>query len=90
MGDDLLVKDGCMRPIKPMNGRHYTLTELQTYVGGYVQTLKVGNGKLLVIDEEGKLKGKLPNRIATGWILREGYQDFIVGTALLIDAEHIQ
>lgn len=79
-----------MRPIKPMNGHHYTLTELQSYVGGNIETLRIGNGKLLVIDEEGKLKGRLPNRIATGWILREGYQDFIAGTALLIDAEHIQ
>lgn len=89
MGDDVMIKDGCMRSIKPMNGTHYTMLELESMVGGNVEFLRLSKGWVLAIDQDGKMKGRLPNRIATGFILRDGYQDFIAGTALLIDSEHI-
>lgn len=73
-----------------MNGESYTLTEIQHYVDGYIETVSVGNGKVLIVDEEGKLKGKLPNRIATGWLQEEGIHDWVVGDAMLIDREHIK
>lgn len=90
MGDDILATTGgIMKPVKPMNGKYYTLVELQGYVGGLIETLSVGN-KTLVIDEEGKIKGKLPNRIATGWIVQDGYHDWIAGDALLISNDHMR
>ena len=89
MSDVLAKCTGTLREIKPMNGKYYTLVELQGYVGGLIETLSVGN-KTLVIDEEGKIKGKLPNRIATGWIVQDGYHDWIAGDALLISDDHIR
>lgn len=86
---DVMVKDGCMRPIKPMNGRCYTLLEMQQLVDGNIELVDLGK-KYLVLDEEGKLKGKIPNRIATGWLQQEGIHDFAVGTALLIDKKHMK
>lgn len=86
---DVMVKDGCMRPIKPMNGRCYTLLELQQLVGGIIELVDLGK-KYLVLDEEGKLKGKMVNLIATGWLQQEGIHDFAVGTALLIDKKHLK
>lgn len=89
-GDDVLVTvTNTMRPIKPTNGEHYSLHELQHYVGGYIETIVLGN-KVLIVDEEGKLKGKLPNRIATGWLLTSGIDDFVAGDAMLIMRERIQ
>lgn len=89
-GDDVLATvGGIMKPIKPMNGKYYTLVELRGLVDGNIETLTVGN-KTLVIDEEGKIKGKLPNRIATGWIVLEGYHDWVAGDALLISDEHMR
>ena len=87
---DVLVKDGCMSPIKPMNGRDYSLLELQTYVDGDVEFVYFENGKILVVDEDGKLKGKPVNHIATGWLNVAGYHDYICGSALLVDGKHIR
>ena len=89
MSDVLVTSTGGMKAIMPMNGRHYSLQEMQSYVGGYIETLKVGQ-KILVMDEEGKLKGKLPNRIATGWVLQEGINDYICGDVMLIERSHIK
>lgn len=89
-GDDVLVSNGVLKPIKPMNGQYYTLQELQHYVGGYIETLTFSNGKVLVFDEEGKLKGRPVNRIATAWITLDGLCDFIAGDAVLIDGEHFK
>lgn len=88
---DVLVKcTGTLQPIRPMNGESYTLLEMQHYVGGYIETVNMGNGKVLIVDEEGKLKGKLPNRIATGWLQVEGIHDFVAGDAMLIDRKRIK
>lgn len=89
MSDVLVTSTGGMKAITPMNGRHYSLQEMQSYVGGLIETLKVGQ-KILVMDEEGKLKGKLPNRIATGWVLQEGINDYISGDVMLIERSHIK
>lgn len=86
---DVMVKDGCIVPIVPMNGREYTLFELQQLVDGNIELVDLGK-KYLVLDEEGKLKGKMPNAIATGWLQQEGIHDFAVGTALLIDKKRIK
>ena len=86
---DVMVKRGCILPIKPMNGRCYTLLELQQLVDGNIELVDLGK-KYLVLDEEGKLKGKEVNLIATGWLQQEGIHDFAVGTALLIDKKHIK
>lgn len=90
MSDVLAKCTGTLQPIRPMNGESYTLTEMQHYVGGYIETVNVGSGKVLIVDEEGKLKGKLPNRIATGWLQQEGIHDWVAGDAMLIDREHIK
>lgn len=89
MSDVIATTAGVMKPVQPMNGKCYSLTELQHYVGGYIETVSLGN-KVLVVDEEGKVKNKLPNKIATGWIITSGYNDYICGDAMLIDREHIQ
>ena len=89
-GDDVLVKvTNVMVPVKPMNGEYYTLNELQSYVGGYIETVRLGE-KLLLVDEEGKIKGKLPNHIATGWLVLDGYHDWVAGDAMLIDRRHMR
>lgn len=41
------------------------LEVLQGIVGGFIEIVPLRGGKLMVIDEEGKLKGKKVNREAT-------------------------
>lgn len=59
--------DGMIQEVSPANGKSFTLEELQHYVGGYVQVLPMpGTGQsIMVVDEEGKIKHKRMNSIAT-------------------------
>ena len=68
-------------------GKTWTLKELQEYVGGYIELLSLPiKGRVLVTNEEGKLKGLPFNKNAT-----DLYQlDIIVGDVVLTDNELIE
>lgn len=72
--------------ITPANGTNFTLEELQGFVGGYIQIISLGNGKVMVINEEGKINHLQKNAHAT--IIAHQHKaifplDCIVGTALV-------
>lgn len=81
----VLVKDGCFIPKVPMNGKKFTLLELQGFVDGYVEYVYLSNNKVLVVDEDGKVKGKPVNMVATGWLRTDGRDDYVCGPALLAE-----
>ena len=61
-----------------------TLSDAQKFVGGYVEVVKVRDG-ILIIDEEGKLKDKPVNEVASKMYADpHGDQDIIVGDAIYI------
>ena len=57
---------------KPVNGAWEmreipnTLKALQETVGGYIETVTLRDGSVVICDEEGKLKGKKINAIING------------------------
>lgn len=54
----LLYKtDGSMVVVKPKNGTDFKYEELRTFVGGMVEIVPTPNGRLIVVNEEGKLIG---------------------------------
>ena len=69
-----------------------TLKEAQDFVGGMVECITWPNGDLLIVNEEGKLRGLPLNPEATTlWratFTKDkylfGYDDFVVGPAILI------
>ena len=69
-----------------------TLKEAQDFVGGYVECIGWPNGDLLIVNEEGKLNNLPLNPEATTlWRATftkdkyaYGYDDFVVGPAILI------
>lgn len=76
--------------VQPANGKSFSLQELQGFVGGYIEIVRCGRpefaGGLLVLDEEGKLKQKRLNLLAT--YAYAAPDDVIVGDALLcLDGE---
>jgi hypothetical protein len=80
----LLTPDTPAREIQPANGRAFTLDEMQAYVEGYIEILRLPDGRALVINEEGKLRQMPINPEAT--ILAApcvAPPDFIVGPALV-------
>ncbi len=90
MSDVLAKCTGTMQPIMPMNGETYSLVEMQHYVGGCIEKIDLGCGKVLIVDEEGKMKGKLLNGIATWWLLLSGMPGWIAGDAMLIESSHFE
>jgi len=64
--DTLVTAEGTMRAIAPANPQKgYTLDEIQDLVGGYVVFLPLGEGLVLLVDEEGLMKGKTFNPYAS-------------------------
>lgn len=74
-----------------------TNTELETLqkaVGGYIETVPLSVHRLLIVDEEGKLKNKPVNKKAT-IMLAEAWNtshlvDIIVGDVVIADKEELQ
>tara|TARA_R100000388_G_scaffold82149_1_gene60860 strand:+ start:61 stop:555 length:495 start_codon:yes stop_codon:yes gene_type:complete len=61
------------------------LIEAQEFVGGWVERVRLANGDVLLIDEEGKLKFKEVNKEATAhYIASYGMTDVIRGDAILV------
>ena len=61
-----------------------SLSEAQKFVGGYVEVVQVNDG-ILIIDEEGKLKDKPVNEVASKMYAdKYGDEDIIVGDAIYI------
>lgn len=59
-----------------------------------VEFMYLKNDKILIIDEEGKLKNSEINKEATELVrqsIKQGrFNDYIVGTAILIDQKHLK
>jgi hypothetical protein len=77
---------GEMELLSPPNGVHWTLPDLQTLVGGYIEIGRTTDGRYIVLDEEGKLDHKRkPLNVAATKLYQYGRHDPIVGDVLIVD-----
>ena len=75
----------------PKNGKTFALTEMQEIVGGYIEPIRLNDGRMIIVDEDGKSKGKAVNIPATNIMRRDHYTtDYIVGTAIVCDADMVE
>jgi hypothetical protein len=81
----LFKADGGITEIQPKDGQSFTLDEMQELVGGYIEVVAAAGGYSLVIDEEGRVKGKPFNELATA---AHAIGRPLVGDALLVTIEH--
>lgn len=88
--DMLFNSDGVTKLVSPSNGTDYSLEELQGFVGGYIEIVRLGANKVMVINEEGKLHNLPLNIKATGIIQQYGRNDVIVGNALVCSTDKIK
>lgn len=65
---------------EPSNGTDFSLTELQAVVGGFIEVVHLPDGRLMVVNDEGKLNGLPINPKAS-----ELYPDIIVGDVLVCE-----
>lgn len=78
----LYKTDGTQTEVTPKNGKQFTLEELQALVGGYIQVVNTNDRRVMVVDEEGKLKDKPYNQAATR-LYKYGTDDRIVGDVVI-------
>lgn len=89
----ILYANGNKRDVEPKNGTDFTLEELHEIVDGYIEVVSLGNGQILVLDEEGKLKEKKPNYYATKIASQAraiDIFDWIVGDVLLCGNDEVK
>lgn len=80
--------DGTLLEVHPKNkGQEFTLDELQLYVDGYIECIFLNQRQVMVINEEGKLRGLPYNTMATEAyrLVFQPTDEFIVGDALLCE-----
>lgn len=87
----LIRVDGTEQQLIPSTGVSFSLAELQDLVGGYIEILELPSGRLLVLDEEGKLAGKPINPRATwlGAVAQIAHSEVIVGDVLVCTATEL-
>lgn len=80
----LLNANGTKLKVKPKDGVKFSLEELQRFVGGHIEIFTLDGKEVMVINEEGKLKG-LPVNVRATRLFRQfhGVGDYIVGDALI-------
>lgn len=84
MATEMIYATGERVPVRPENGKFWTLRELQAKVGGYVETAHTTDGRWMVLNEHGKINGLPHNPVATSLYIF-GEVDKIVGNVLIVD-----
>ena len=85
----IIYANGLVQEINPENKRNFSLEELQRIVHGYIESIHLPKNRLMIINEEGKLKGLPVNILATREILSHGYNDVIVGNVLICNSDEV-
>lgn len=80
--------DGTSEEVEPKNGTDFTLDELQAVVDGYIEIVPSRDGRIIVLNEEGKLR-ELPVNLAASVLYGNRY-DFIVGDVLVCNDDQIR
>lgn len=85
MASHLYKTDGRVSAIRP-KGSHWSLEELQTLVGGYIEIVRTVEGGFMVINEMGKVQTPmLPLNVWATRLYIHGRHDVIVGPAVVVD-----
>jgi hypothetical protein len=80
----LYKTDNTQVEVRPDNRGVFTLEELQSYVGGYIELLRTHSGSPMFVNEDGKNKDLAYNKEATAaYIHGDKPGHYIVGNALV-------
>ena len=60
----LYTQPGSAFIVEPANGKTWTLAEMQEYVGGSVEMVRLRDGKVMLVNEAGRMAGLKPNLCA--------------------------
>lgn len=76
---------GIIKEVQPKNGEKISLEEAQVLVDGYVELIHLDGDNILLCDEEGLLKNKPINTLATIQARGLGWKgSYLVGSVLFL------
>ena len=76
---------GIIKEVQPKNGEKISLEEVQALVDGYVELIHLDGDNILLCDEEGLLKNKPINTLATIQARGLGWKgSYLVGSVLFL------
>ena len=76
---------GIIKEVQPKNGEKISLEEAQALVDGYVELVHLEDDNILLCDEEGLLKQKPINILATIQAMGLGWKgSYLVGSVLFL------
>lgn len=81
----LITEKGEVSQIRPENGKEFKLAEVQKYVAGYIEIVRLNDEQIMVVNEEGKFT-KRCNQIASAIAHLHraiGQRDYIAGDAVI-------
>lgn len=86
-----LYEVGCIvKEVQPKNGVKITLEETQALVGGYVELVHLDDNNILLCDEEGLLKHKPINTLATIQAKGLGWKgSYLVGSVFIFKGQGV-
>lgn len=75
----------------PKNGKTFGKTEMCGIVEGYIDIIRLNDGRVIIVDSQGKALNKAVNIPATNILRRDHFTtDYIVGTAIVCDADMVE
>ena len=85
-----IKSNGTIVPVKPKDGKYFSLEEMYQYTnGGPIQMVATKDGRIMILNEEGKLTGLPLNKKATE-LYKYGSHDPIVGDVLVCDEKYLE
>lgn len=83
----ILRTNGTQEEVSPANGTDFQLDEVKAIVAGWVEVVGLYDGRIMLLNEEGKLQDMLPNQAATILFNQGGrmWYDVIVGDVLVCE-----
>lgn len=88
--------DGTVQDVKPVNGNDFKLKELQSFVDGYIEIVRLSSIDIMVINEEGAINGMPLNEKATSLynesLKEQGYNEpqYIFGNVLVCKSKEVK
>lgn len=80
--------NGEIIPIMPKKSNEFTLEELQQIVDGHIELVYLSDGRIMIINEEGKLNGFEYNAEATK-LFDSSKGDYIVGNVVVMPSKYL-
>ena len=90
MRPSIIKSDGTSIDYAPKNGTDFTLEELQKAVGGFIEIIKISSTQIMVLNEEGKLRGLPVNYNASLIFAMAGIHEVAVGDVVVCGIEMVK